>query len=479
MKDSNEDLCVNGPEEDQFKKSYAILNSILEGPENIIAFSLDCNYQYIFFNQAHKQTMKAIWGKDIEIGTSMMEYIAYPEDREKARINFDRALSGENFIVIEEYGDDALSRNYWENIYTPVQSDNKIIGLTVFCIDITERQRSELALKESEAKYRLLVESAKDPIYMVNRGGIVTLANKAACQLSHLKIEDIVGKGPHDLFPGNGEKLMGVFAKILTTGEGVEVEIPVIVDNREIWFSASLQPYINPEGNIDNVQIIARDITKIKQTQKKLKKALKDKDMLLKEIYHRVKNNLMVISSLLNIQSRYIKDKAARDVFRESQNRAKSMALIHERLYRSTDLKNIDFGAYIRTFATELYHSIVSDPSLIKLNLNVEPVMLDINTSIPLGLIVNELITNSLKHAFPDGRSGEINIDFTHSDGTFVLSVADNGVGLPENLDFKNTDSLGLQLVNSLTDQIDGKIELDRTQGTRFKVIFKEMKFSK
>ena len=140
MKNSDEKM------EEELKHANAVLNSILEGPENIIAFSLDHNYQYIFFNQAHSQTMKNIWGVDIEIGRNMLDYISYPEDREKAKINFDRVLSGENFIELEEYGEETLSRKYWENIYNPIQSGNDIIGLTVFCIDITERQKAEESL---------------------------------------------------------------------------------------------------------------------------------------------------------------------------------------------------------------------------------------------------------------------------------------------------------------------------------------------
>ncbi|MCK9151734.1 sensor histidine kinase [Methanobacterium alcaliphilum] len=208
-----------------------------------------------------------------------------------------------------------------------------------------------------------------------------------------------------------------------------------------------------------------------------LEKALEEKDMLLKEIYHRVKNNLMVISSLLNLQSYHIKDKEALAGFKESQNRAKSMALIHEKLYKSTDLKNIDFGEYIRAFSLELYHSIVPDPSKIKLVLNVESVMLDINTSIPLGLIVNELITNSMKHAFPEGRSGSIEIDFYKRDDYYILKVLDDGVGIPIELDIENTQSLGLQLVRSLTEQINGELKINSTNGTEFKITFREMKF--
>ncbi|WP_249164858.1 sensor histidine kinase [Methanobacterium alkalithermotolerans] len=208
-----------------------------------------------------------------------------------------------------------------------------------------------------------------------------------------------------------------------------------------------------------------------------LEKALEEKEMLLKEIHHRVKNNLMVISSLLSLQSRYIKDKKALAVFKESQNRAKSMALIHEKLYRSTDLKRIDFGEYIRTFSAELYHSIVGDPRQVKLELNVEHVMLDINTSIPLGLIVNELITNSMKYAFPPGSKGKIKIDFYPQDDYFILNVSDDGIGIPEEVDVENTKSLGLQLVNSLTEQINGQLTVNRKDPTEFNIKFQEISF--
>jgi len=187
----------------------------------------------------------------------------------------------------------------------------------------------------------------------------------------------------------------------------------------------------------------------------------------------------MIISSLLNLQSRYIKDEESKNIFKESQNRARSMALIHERLYQSTDLKRIDFGDYIQTLANGLYRTYVMDSSLIKLNIDVKDVMLDIDQSIPLGLIVNELVTNSLKHAFPPGESGEIDIKFYSQDDKYILEVKDNGMGFPEDVDYKNTDSLGLRLVTSLTEQLDGEIEFNNGSGTSFKIIFTEEKFDK
>lgn len=193
----------------------------------------------------------------------------------------------------------------------------------------------------------------------------------------------------------------------------------------------------------------------------------KSKEKLLEELKK-------LSHSLLNLQSQYIKDKEALSIFKESQSRARSMAIIHQRLYQSTDLKRIDFGDYIQTLAMELFRTYQSDPDHIKMNIDVENLEIDINTTVPLGLIVNELISNCLKHAFPDGKNGELNIDFHKIDDEYVLKVCDTGVGFPEDLDFKKTESLGLQLVTNLTCQIDGEIELDRSHGTEFTIKFKE-----
>jgi len=259
------------------------------------------------------------------------------------------------------------------------------------------------------------------------------------------------------------------------TKSGTNIEYRIIRRDGETRYIISNVKFVKDEGgNLISVYGTNQDITGIKETQKKLEMALEEKEMLLKEIHHRVKNNLMVISSLLNIQSQYIKDENALSVFRESQKRAKSMALIHERLYRSTDLKRIDFGDYIRTLTTDLFYTYVPDPKRIKLNLKVEDLMVDINTAVPLGLILNELVTNSMNHAFPHGATGEITVEFYHENETLILSVADDGVGLPDDLDLEKTGSLGLQLVNSLTNQINGEIEISGAKGTEFKIKFKD-----
>lgn len=246
------------------------------------------------------------------------------------------------------------------------------------------------------------------------------------------------------------------------------------------YFTAHLREKEAKEGKIyEELGRLNNDLTNAQRELTKkniqLTQLNQQKEMLIKEVHHRVKNNLMIISSLLNLQSNYLKDDESKEIFKESQNRAKSMALIHERLYRSTDLKNIEFKEYITTLANDLYRTYVKDPSRVSLQMIIEDVNIDINAAIPLGLILNELITNSMKHAFPDGREGTISISFGKNINGFILKVSDDGVGVPDDLDYTKTDSLGLQLVTSLTRQINGKIELDKDHGTMFTITFKEL----
>lgn len=203
-----------------------------------------------------------------------------------------------------------------------------------------------------------------------------------------------------------------------------------------------------------------------------LQNSISEKEILLKEIHHRVKNNMQIISSLLNLQSKSINDEKIMHLFKESQNRVKSMALIHEKLYAESNFAKIDISSYIWSLANYLFRNFSDLSENIKLEINTEKIMLDIDSAIPCGLIINELVTNSIKYAFPDKTSGKITISFKQQKNHNILTIKDNGIGIPAEIDINNISTLGYDLVNALTDQLHGSLELNRSAGTEVKITF-------
>lgn len=352
---------------------------------------------------------------------------------------------------------------------TPLDKKDQLLGWLITFIDISARKKAESLLTKSEKDYRDLVNHSLVGIYKTDRNGELLFANNSLANIfGYNSAEDIKGIMITSLYKNLNDRDI-ILKKLEEKGKLEEYEVEMVTRTGK-----PVDVLISAKRDGETISGMIMDITENKKSQDLVKKSLLEKEMLLKEIHHRVKNNLMVISSLLSLQSRYIKDEVSKSIFKESQNRARSMALIHELLYRSTDLKRINFGDYIKTLTNELFRMYVTDPNRIKLNINVEDVMLDINTAIPLGLIVNELVSNSMKHAFPNDRKGKIDIEFKLEDGIYSMIVSDNGVGFPKDYDLEVSDSLGLRIVNSLTEQIDGQIELERTNGTRYIIKFKE-----
>ncbi|HSE83281.1 MAG TPA: histidine kinase dimerization/phosphoacceptor domain -containing protein, partial [Thermodesulfobacteriota bacterium] len=226
-----------------------------------------------------------------------------------------------------------------------------------------------------------------------------------------------------------------------------------------------------------NEQLLA-EIAERKRAEERVKTSLREKELLLKEIHHRVKNNLQVISSLLNLQAPHITDEYSQGILLESRNRIRSMALVHEQLYRSYDITQINFHAYLNSLVKDLLLSYSARPDVIKVNLDIQDILFDIDTAIPCGLLINELISNCLRHAFPQGQKGEIYIAIRRREGNrYRLTVQDNGVGFPPELDFQNIKSLGLRLVMALTKQLQGDITLERSNGTTFHIDFATVRY--
>ncbi len=364
--------------------------------------------------------------------------------------------------------------------FTPIRERDKIIAVQGVMRDITERKLAEEALKESEERYRTLVESQQEGVAIIDSEEQFIFANPAAHDIFGAPQESLIGHNLKDFTDKESFVKLRTETKLRQAGKKSNYDFEIIrSDGEKRTLLVTASPRFDNKGKFTGTFGVFRDITDRKCAEEKIRASLEEKEVLLKEIHHRVKNNLQIISSLLYLQSKSIKEEGALYMFKESQNRIKSMALIHEKLYRSEDLARIDFAEYIRNLTGSLSRSYEINPNKVELKINVDKTSLGIDTAIPCGLIINELVSNSLKYAFPDGREGEINIDF-HSDGDkLTLIVTDNGIGFPKDLDFRNTESLGLQLVNNLANQLNGNVELDGTDGTQFKITFAEVEHRK
>ena len=358
-------------------------------------------------------------------------------------------------------------------------ASGKIVGLHGTVQDITDRKRAEDMIKESETRLQSILDNSSTVVFLKDIQGRYITVNRRYEELFHVKRNEVVNKTDYDIFPREfADKFRMHDEQALEKLSAIEMEEVVPHDEGIHTYISVKFPLWSQDGKPYAVCGIATDITERKKAQEQIEKALKEKEVLLREVYHRVKNNMQIITSLLNLQSRYARDGEDREMFRESHNRIKSMSLVHEKLYQSKDLTTIDFKEYIKDIAKGLFQSYGANKGKIALVMDINNIALDINNAIPCGLIINELLTNSLKHAFPEGKEGEIKIA-VHSmnENTIDLVVGDNGIGISEDVDFRTTKSLGLQLVTMLAEnQLHGEIILDRSKGTEFTITFREVK---
>ena len=335
-----------------------------------------------------------------------------------------------------------------------------------------ERKRVEGALLEVNQILSALVKASPLAIVAIDRAAKITIWNPAAEVIFGWTEREVRDRQAPFVRPEMQEEHIRLRDGVLQGRPyaGIEV-IRGRKDGSLVDLLASSAPLYDRHGEVIGAVAMFADITDRKHADEQIKASLKEKEVLLKEIHHRVKNNLQVVSSLLSLQGAYIRDPQDAQLFKESQNRVRSMALVHERLYRSENLAKIDFGEYIHSLTAGLFQTWRGKVGGMTLDVLIADLFLDIDISIPCGLIVNELVTNSLKYAFPDGREGKISVRMEcDRDGTLVLEVSDNGVGLPENIDFNKPKSLGFELVGALSYQLGGNVEVARNGGTMFRI---------
>jgi PAS domain S-box-containing protein len=409
---------------------------------------------------------------------------------------------------------------HWLSCQMAVQnliSDPAVRGIVLNIRDITPRKRAEIARNNLEEMYGALITASPDGFIALDLDGKINYVSEKAAfmmgwgngkKLISETIFNIIIPEENELFFKNMKIVRNIGALRNIEHNAYKRDGDIFI--AEMNMALTHDSKENPKGFI----LTIRDITYRKKMEKKVRTSLKEKEILLKEVHHRVKNNMQIISSLIGLQSEHVHDKKTKELFEDSKNRIRSMALIHEKLYGSEGMEKVDFSEYLKSLVNSLERSYLHKND-IEIIIDVVDVSLDIDQAITCGLILNELISNSLKYAFPKniisgdssksdiliGLKGNdiseytensytetvnsdinslttslISITACSNEGKIIINVADNGVGLPNGLNFENTESLGLQIVSTLVSQLDGTINLDNDDGARFIIEFKEKK---
>jgi len=349
--------------------------------------------------------------------------------------------------------------------------------------DITERKKADQQVKERikelETLYSLGEIAGKEDLTLDKLYQELTDILPQGCQYPEIACSRIV--------IGDSEFRTNNFAESAWMQSAPVKVSGTVVGKIEVGYLEEMPkegegPFLKEEKLlIDSIAERLGQITERKLAEKEIRRSLREKETLLAEIHHRVKNNMQIISSLLSLQSRYIEDEKALSLINNCENRIKSMSLVHEKLYLSKDLSEIDFHDYMKDLSARLFQVHRVDSRVVRFSSHITDGLFNIETAIPLGLIINELISNALKHAFPEGGKGNIAVKLTKNTKPeeYTLTVTDDGIGFPEGMDHQSTETFGLQLVEMLAEQLHGTMELDRNKGTSFKIIFKEQEYRK
>lgn len=435
------------------------------------------------FTSVNPMAEKLLGLKFEKLANKNMSLFLTPESSQRARENIYKKLNERKENTTYEVDFIANNKNITFEINSLLRFKNgkpyEVFGIAR---DVTYRKIADKQLRESEEKYRLLIENIKDVIYSYDESGDITYVSPNAIQLFGYSSSELIGRNIMELvYKDDRELAMADFIETLENKEGKSTFCRVVKKNGEVvHIEENGKVITDSNNNIVLITGIIRDITERKLSEQQIKDALFEKDVLLREIHHRVKNNLQVIISLINIQMLDIHDKIILQKFKELQERIRTMSLVHEDLYMSENLACIEFSGYVQKLSSNLLVSYGAEKNTIT-EIAISNIELDIDTAIPCGMIINELISNSLKYAYPNDNERfkaknfkqKITIEFVNDHKFCTLLVKDNGIGLPVEFDSLQSTSLGLRLVNILVhDQLNGIVEMKNNNGAEFIITF-------
>ncbi|MBI5586107.1 MAG: PAS domain S-box protein [Deltaproteobacteria bacterium] len=466
--------------EEALRKSENEYRNVVDNLKSVV-FQTNAEGHWTFLNPAWEEVTG--FAVADSLGRVFLDYV-HPEDRERNLELFKPLIERRKDCCRHEIR--YLHRDggfRWIEVYARLTLDeqNQVVGTTGTLTDITAHQQAEEALRESEARYRLLAENASDVIWTVDLGMQLTYISPSVTRLLGYTVEEAKSRTMPEAFtPASLEAIQQKFREVMareTAGQSdlnqsliLEIEMNH-KDGTVVQAEGNFNLLRDARGKPTGIIAIVRNIADRKQAEEALRASLLEKEVLLQEIHHRVKNNLQVAGSLLNLQSNRVKDPEVKAALQESRLRIQAMAMIHETLYRGPNLAAIDLPTYLQHLAQYLRGAFRGNVR-VKMEVVSGVISLNLDQAMYCGLIVNELVTNALKHAFPAGREGIVRIEArVAGDGEVEVTVSDNGVGLPAELDFSRLSSLGLRLVQGLTErQLRGRLEIKRGAGAAFTV---------
>lgn len=472
------EIAERNQAEEALRQQTQLYESLLRAQSELgdgVAITEGMNFVYL--NEALCQ-MYGYSAEELYALPSFLDLVA-PEERDRLVERLRLRLQG---VDTSDRGETTVIRKDGQRI--GIEYSMKLMPVgdhpRVFSIirDITERKQVEEDLRTSEERRRLIIEGTYDAFVAMDTTGVITAWNRQAEIIFGWSRSEAIGRSlaetliperyreahrrglAHYLDMGEGPVLNKLFEMAALHRDGHEFPVELTITPLRLGTNHFFYSFVH-------------DVTERKQAEAQLRASLEEKEVLLKEIHHRVKNNLQVVSSLLKLQAESIQDPQVAGLFQESQHRVRAMGLLHERLYQSENLAHIDLADYVRGLVVYLSRSYSLRE--VRIQVNVDNLTLDIQRAVPFGLIINELVSNSLKHAFPPGQPGELWVTVEHRDDTLALLVSDNGVGLADELDIEHSPSMGLQLVRSLCMQLHGALTVTRQpQGTLFTVTLPE-----
>lgn len=400
-------------------------------------------------------------------GTDLLNII-HPYDREiTTNLFISAVVSGKNFKGEYRYicknGDIKFVTGEASARY---DAEGNITGFVGSIMDISEQHAYKDKLIKFNRLFEGIAQGIPDPIFVKDNNGYYEYINSSAAKIVGRKIEDIIGKNDYDLFPETIANETIAKDKLVYQSKGnYNYEISSVMKD------GTMKTFLTTKGIIKNSKNkpvglfgILRDITAIRESELQIKRTLKEKEILLREVHHRVKNNLQIVASLLRLQSGYVKDPESMHYFQDSQNRINTIAMLHEKLYGSENYSNVELKKFVEQLLDILVKSFALNSEQIKITTEIAEQEIDVEYSLPIGLVLNEIITNSFKYAFPEGRKGEIFIRIKKTDAELEIIVGDNGIGLSAEIDIKNSKSMGQPLIYTLIEgQLKGSVGLTST----------------